>query len=287
MNKLKKESHSKLTGTILKKYPELSTKEKKVADYIIQNHQTSFALSGKDLSKNTGVSEATIVRFAQHLGFEGFHHLKSQMIMEAKEGMKPEDRFKLMVHENQISTIFKVAKQDVDNINQTINRIDRQQFERFIKLIRGSSHVYTIGLGISSLMARIAAYLLNQAGIKANFCGKDEHAFIERLVHLTKRDLVLALSFPPYSKETVNSLKFCYQRNVRCLGITDKPTAPLTRWCHAYLIVKSRNLLFTNSISALSMILNALATELALLNKDKSANSSKLVYKILGKDFYS
>lgn len=287
MNKQKKETQSQLVQTILKKYPELSNKQKKVADYIIQNHRTSFALSGKELSKHTRVSEATVVRLAQHLGFKGFHHLKSQMIMEAKEEMRPEDRFKLMIHENQISTVFNVAKQDVENINQTINQIDYEQFKKFIKLIRSSRHVYTIGLGISSLMARIGAYFFNQAGIKANFCGKDEHAFIEKLVHSDKSDLVLALSFPPYSRETVDTLKFCYKRNIRCLAITDKPTAPITRWCHAYLTVRSQNLLFTNSISALSMMLNALATELALLNKNKAADSSKLVYELLNKDFYS
>lgn len=288
MNKKIKRNELEIKSKILKKYQELPRKQKKVADYIIQNHRTIFALSGAELSKNTGVSEATIVRFAQHLGFTGFHHLKSQMIIKAKEEITPEDRFKLMTHgKDQISTVYRVAKQDVENINQTIRQIDHQQFVKFINLIRRSHHIYTIGIGISSLMARIAAYLFNQAGIIANFCGKDEHSFIERLVFLDKRDLVFALSFPPYSKETIDAMKFCYQRNIRCLAITDKLTAPITRWCHSYLIVKSHNLLFTNSISAISMILNALATELAFLNKNKAANSSKFVYKILNKEFHS
>jgi len=279
---------SKLKKIIIHKYPKLSNKEKKVADYIIQNLPVEFALSIKELSKNTGVSEATIVRFAKNLGFKGFLHLKSKMIQEAKLEMMPEDRFKLLTHsKNQISTVFRVAKQSVENINLTLNDIDHEQFKKFIRLIRSSNHVYTIGLGISSLMARIVAYQFNQAGIKANACGKDEHAFIERLIHLDSRDLVLALSFPPYSKETVNSLKFCYQRNIRCLALTDKPTAPITQWCHAYLTVKSKNLLFTNSISALSMIINALATELAFHNKNKAADSSKFAYKISKKEYLS
>lgn len=279
---------SELQKIIIKKYPELSKKEKKVADYIIQNQRTIFALSGKELSKYSRVSVATIVRFAQHLGFRGFHQMKSQMILEAKEEMMPEDRFKLMTQgKNQISTVFQVAQQDVKNINQTINLINSEQYGKFIRLIRSSNQVYTIGIGISSLMARIAAYLFNQAGVKANACGQDEHSFIERLIHLNKNDLVLALSFPPYSKKTVDSLKFCYQRNVRCLGITDKPTAPITRWCHASLVVKSDNLLFTNSISAISMILNALSTTLALFNKNKAANSSKLIYEMMREEYYS
>jgi len=283
----KMEKDLKLKKTIIQKHQELSKKEKIVADYIIQNQQTIFALSGKELSKNTGVSEATIVRFAQHLGFRGFQHLKSQVITEAKEKMMPEDRFKLMFRrKNQISTVLRVAKQEVENINQTINQIDPEQFGEFIRLIRSSNNVYTIGLGLSSLMARITAYLFNQAGIKAHACSKDEHSFIERLINLNKNDLVLALSFPPYSKETIDTLKFCYQRNIRCLSITNTPTAPIVRWSHAYLIVKSDNLFFTNSLSAISMILNALSTELALFNKSKTADNSKLILKIFSKEYY-
>jgi DNA-binding MurR/RpiR family transcriptional regulator len=277
---------SKLKKIITHKYPELSKKEKKVADYIIQNLPVKFALSIKELSKNTSVSEATIVRFAKNLGFKGFLHLKSKIIKEAKLEMTPEDRFKLLTHgKNQILTVFRVAEQDVENINLTLNNIDHEQFRKFIRLIRSLNHIYTIGLGISSLMARIVAYQFNQAGIKVNACGKDEHAFIERLIHLDSRDLVLALSFPPYSKETIDSLKFCYQRNIRCLALTDKPIAPITQWCHAYLTVKSKNLFFTNSIPALSMIINALATELAFHNKNKVADSSKLVYQISKKEY--
>ncbi len=277
-----------LIKKIIGKYQDLSKKEKKIADFIIQNQETVFALSGRELSKNTNVSEATIVRFSQHLGFRGFLELKSQLISEAKEKMMPEDRFKLMTRgKDHISNVIRVAKQDVENINRTIDQIDPVQFDKFVELIRNAKQVYTIGLGISSLMARIAAYLFNQAGVRAYACRKDEHSFIERLINLNENELVLALSFPPYSKETVDALKFCFQRNIHSLSITDTPTAPIVRWSHAHIVVNSENLFFTNSIAAISTILNALTTELALYNKDKTADDSKLIQKILEDEFYS
>ncbi|MDH5745233.1 MAG: SIS domain-containing protein, partial [Candidatus Aminicenantes bacterium] len=210
-----------------------------------------------------------------------------RLIREAKKKIIPEDRFKLMTRgKNHISTVMRVAKQEVENINQTIDQFDPVQFGKFIRIVQSSKNIYTIGLGISSLMARIAAYLFNQAGIAAYACCKDEHSFLERLINLNKNDAVLALSFPPYSRETVDALKFCYQRNVRCLSITNTQTAPTIRWAHAYLIAKSDNLFFTNSISAMSMMLNALSTELALYNKDKTADNSKLILKMSSDEYY-
>ena len=74
-----------LQERIIKNYPLLSRKEKKIADYLSQNLRTAFALSTDQLAKNTGISSATIVRFAQHLGFSGFQQLRSQMMDEVKE----------------------------------------------------------------------------------------------------------------------------------------------------------------------------------------------------------
>ncbi len=273
---------------IIQQYPELSRQEKKVADYFVQNLHVLVVPTAKELAKNTGVSEATIVRFAQNLGFSGFQHLKSQMVEEAKEKIMPEDRFKLMSRgKNPESTVFRVAEQEVKNINRTIELIDPGQIRKFIQVLRNSHNIYTIGLGISSLMARVAAYLFNQAGVRAFVCQKDEHCFIERLINLDRKDAVLALSFPPYSKETIEAMKFCFEKGIQCLAITDKPTAPIVKWSHAHLIVQSDNLLFTNAISSIAMILNALATELAFFNKEKAADNSKLIFKMVKDEYWS
>ncbi len=277
-----------LRDIIIHKYPQLSKQERKVADYFVQNLQAFVVLTAKELARNTGVSEATIVRFAQNLGFSGFQHLKSRMVEEAKEKIMPEDRFKLMTPErNPESTVFKVAEQEVKNINLTIEALDPGQIRKFIRVLRNSGHIHTLGLGISSLMARVAAYLFNQAGARAFVCQKDEHCFIERLINLDRNDAVLAFSFPPYSKETIEAMKFCHEKGIQCLAITDKPTAPIVEWSRAHLIVRSDNLLFTNAISAIVMVLNALATELAFFNKERAADNSKLIYRMVKDEYWS
>ncbi|MFW6159602.1 MAG: MurR/RpiR family transcriptional regulator [Acidobacteriota bacterium] len=275
-----------LKDLIIKKYPELPRQEKKVADYLIKSKPTILVFSVKELAENTGVSEATIVRFAQHLGFKGFQHLKSRMIEEAKEMIMPEDRFKFMTREkNHISTVMRVAKLEVENINSTINNLDPEQLRDFIDRLWNSQYVYTIGIGISALMARVAAYLFNQAGIKSYAFMKEEHSFLERLVNIEKKDVVLSFSFPPYSKETIEAMKFCFERKISSLAITDKPTAPIVKWVQAHLVIRTDNLLFTNAVSAIVVVLNALSTELALFNKEKVADKSKYVFEAVKEEF--
>jgi DNA-binding MurR/RpiR family transcriptional regulator len=271
---------------IIKKFPDLPKKEKKIGDYIIKNGHMIFTLSVVDLAKNTGTSPATVVRFARHIGYSGFHQLKTQIIEEVKEELMPEERFELLTHnEDKNSICLRVAEQEVQNINQTLNGIDKGEYEVFMEALRKARCIHTIGVGISSILARLSAYLLNQAGATAHFCARDESFFIERLINIKKRDVVLGFSFPPYSKETIEALKFCSERGLKCLVITDKMSAPIIRWAHSCLIVQTKNLMFTNSISAVSMVINALATELALLSKRKLLTNIDLINRLLKEDF--
>ncbi len=275
-----------LKSLILQKYSELSPQERKIADHIIQNHQTVIVLTARELAAKTGVSEPTVVRFSKRLGFGSFPDFKSRLIEEVREKIMPEDRFKLLPRDkNHVSTVLKVAQQEVKNINRTIDTIDAEQLAKFIGLLSRSSYVYTFGIGISSLLARFAAYQFNQAGLRAVALLKEEHSILERLVNLDSTEVLMGLSFPPYSKETIEAMKFCRERNTRCLAITDRPTAPIVKCADAYLLVKSDNLLFTNAISAIVVVINALATDLAFANKDKAADNSKLVRNLV-KDEY-
>lgn len=286
MKNTKKTTNQSVKKKITDKYEDLSRKEKRIADYVIEHHRIIFTHSAVDLAKQTGSSPATIVRFAQHLGYEGYYQLKNQIIDEMKEGMIPEERFKLLTHEeNSTTTVLKIAKQEVSNINKTINQIEKEKFETFIEYLRKARLIYTFGIGMSSILSRMSAYLFNQAGLKAHYCGQDEHSFIEKLINLSKIDVAFGFSLPPYSQETIRAMKFCYERGVKCLAITNSVNSPITKWSHSYILVSTENLMFTNSISAISMIINALATELALLNKRKLVPNIDLMYDLLRDEY--
>jgi len=271
---------------IIDSYPRLSPQEKKVADHILKRGRILLALSTSGLALETGVGPATVVRFAKHVGFSGFQQLKSQIMDEVRERMIPEDRFKLLsLEKDHVRTLFKIAELEVNNINATLDRIPKENFEAFIQALRQAQEIFSLGIGISSLLARLAAYLLNQAGVRTHFCGREEHTFIERLVNLKRNDVLLAFSFPPYSRETVEAVKFCSKRGVSCLSITDRPTAPIVASSLAALFVETKNLMFTNAISAVTMLLNALATEIALLNKRKVIINIDILNELPDQDY--
>jgi DNA-binding MurR/RpiR family transcriptional regulator len=195
--------------------------------------------------------------------------------------MRQPDLFPVPAAADGEETLTAVAHQDIRNINQTVSHLDRQAFEDVVKMIVKASRVYTAGLGISSLMAQTLAYSLNQVAVRAGALNHESETFIEQLPFLGRSDLLIAFSFPPYSRETVDLAKAAAARHIRVVGITDKPTSPISFHCVTVLPIRSQNRLFTNSISALSVLINALATEVAMRNRPRAIQALKDVEHLL------
>ncbi len=186
-----------LHALIRRHYPALSGNQRKAADYLLAHLREAPFLSIVELEHRSGASKATIVRLAQRLGYTGFLEMREQLIAGVQSQMTITEMFPLHPHPRKEETLTAVARQDVKNINQTIARIDRKVFADVAQMILGAGHVYTLGLGISSLMSRILAYSLSQVAVRSTAFVHDYETFIEQIYVLGRSDLLIAFSFPP------------------------------------------------------------------------------------------
>lgn len=258
-----------LRRKILTLYQRLPANQKKVADYFLQ-HPNEVAFHTTDsMAAALQVSKATIVRFAQSLGYNGFTALHDEVVDVLQSHLEPVNRF--MVEWGKHSpdeALTLVAENEVKNINQTIHELDRRALNEVAAMILRARRVYTMGIGISSLLAQVLAYELLNVAIEAQALSSDTMRFAGHLVLAQKNDLVIGFSFPPYSRETVEAAAYAKSRGVTVVAITDKLTAPITFHAAKVLVVRTKNMLYTNSISAISVVINALVTEIALKNKN-------------------
>jgi DNA-binding MurR/RpiR family transcriptional regulator len=270
-----------LKNLVQSKYPELPENQRKVADFLLHRSTEVPFLSISEIERLSGASKATVVRLSQSLGFSGFLELRARLLQGVQSQIRQQDLFPVPGASDNMKTLAAVAHQDVRNINQTINHLDPAVFEGVAKMIIKAPHVFTVGLGISSLMSQILAYSLNQVAVKATPLVHDYETFIEQLPFVSPSDLMIAFSFPPYSRETVDVVRAAAARHVRVVGITDRLTSPISFHCVSVLPIRSRNRLFTNSFSAISVVINALATEVAMRNRARALRTLKEVERLL------
>ncbi|HQI39498.1 MAG: hypothetical protein B6D44_02785 [Ignavibacteriales bacterium UTCHB2] len=263
--------YKEIKEQITSRYNSLPKNHRRIADYFINNFDKIPFVNVQDLSKATGTSVASIVRFSQRSGFKGFNELRDAITGSLQKELSNKQIFPLFEKRKiQEDLLTEVANLDIKNINDTLNFIERSTFNYVIERILKSDRVFTAGLGISYLLAEILAYQLTQVGVSSSILNHTHTVFNENILFLNPKDLLMVFSFPPYSKETIEAAKFAQERNIDVIAITNQPAAPVTFFSKANLLVKSENMLFTNSFAAISVLINALATACAIKDKQRA-----------------
>ena len=253
-------------------YAKLTSQQRRAADYLLAHQHTAFSMSVSDLAHAAQVSEATLVRFAREIGFKGYHELRAALMGEAREDLSPEDRFAYEAPSREpASTMVRVAKSEVDNIQRTADDLDPRELKRFVARLGKAPLVATMGLGVSAILARLAQYLFFQIGVRAELVSRETVTLAEQVELLPRQTALLVFSLPPYSRQTIEAAARARERKLTVLAITDdsgdSEGAPIGKYAHAVLRCHSRNVLFTNSLSSPIILLNAVVTDLALANK--------------------
>ena len=236
-----------------------------------------------ELGKKAGVSIATVVRFSRVPGFQGYLDFRSHLMEILKDKLSPVAKFKatLSKKEEYHDSLHKIAHQVVQNLDLSLQQNSLEDFKHIVTHLQEAKNIYTIGLGISKYLAEIMAYQLKLYLKNAFAMSGDSLSFAEQVILLSQQDLLITFSFPPYSRQTVEAAELAHQMGIPVVSFSDKKTAPIAQYSIHMLIAKTDNILFTNSLGAISMLINALVTEIALTEENKVLSGLQKIEKYI------
>ncbi|MFR3499472.1 MAG: MurR/RpiR family transcriptional regulator, partial [Paraclostridium bifermentans] len=118
MNETKDFKDSKqLIDDIQKQYPRLSKGQKLIAQYLISSYDKVAFMTASKLGEEVGVSESTVVRFANALGFSGYPKLQDALQELIKNKLTTVQRVEMnQEYSDDCKILSKVLKSDIDNI---------------------------------------------------------------------------------------------------------------------------------------------------------------------------
>ncbi len=270
----------RIESLIISKYKGLSRNQRKVADYILNNMNESAFLSVIEIGEKCGASKATVVRFAQSIGFDGFIEFRNAIHTAVQSKFTYMERFPLLADSDK-ETIYEVAQQEVKNINQTMESLNLETFKTIINLFQKAGTIFTFGQGISALLSQVLAYSLSQVAVNARCLVSSHLSFEEQIMYAQPQDVVVFLSFPPYSKRTIEAAKLAMDKGIHVVALTDSRSASIVGYAHHSLFIQSENMLFTNSFAAISVTINAITTELSVRSKDRTLKFIKEVNDLM------
>ncbi len=267
---------------ILAHVDDLPPQQRTIAAYLLDHLDSVPFLSVPELARRCGVSEATIVRFGQRIGFSGFAELKAALVelLQTRLGVDQEPG----VDEPGEDILESVALHESRNIHRTVESIDREVFTAIADRVHAADHVYTFGMGISAQMAELTAYALVQIGIAAHTLSTGYSSPREQLVAVTERDLVVTISLPPYSRQSLEMIIAAADAGAATVALCDRLLAPPARRADLSLAVRSDNLTFTNAVAAMTVVINALATAVATRHPDQAIDAFTRISRVLADD---
>ncbi|PGL71808.1 MurR/RpiR family transcriptional regulator [Bacillus sp. AFS055030] len=266
-------------GKIRSYYARLSDKEKKIADYILQNPKHIIHSTITEVAEDLNVADATVFRFCKRIGFKGYQALK---IALATEIMTPIQQIHEEINEkdDEITIANKIFQSNIRTLENTAQILDSASIKKAVNLILNANKVELYGVGGSSVIAMDAFHKFIRTGIKANSY-TDSHFQLMSASQLTKEDVAIVISHSGSNKDILRILQVLNENGTKTIGITGFPKSPLSQNVNVSLYTSSEETEYrpealASRIAQLSII-DALYVNLMILNAHKAKASFEKV----------
>lgn len=273
---------SDILSALEQKLPALSKSQKILAEYIISNCEKAAYMTAGKLSEKTGVSESTVVRFACEMGYSGYPAFQNALKENVKAQMTTAQRMELAYEKIGDNDVLEsVLKSDIGFIEKTLEGIDKEEFKKAVKAISGGKRIYVTGVRSSAALANFAFFYLRlifDDVVLINSTGGD--GLFEQILKVGRDDVVIGISFPRYSKNTIKALHYAKESCATVIGITDSPASPIVAESEICLIARSDTTSFVDSLAAPLSVINALIVAVGMNNREKMQNNLEKLERI-------
>lgn len=236
---------------------EMSPKQKKIAEYISNNYDKAVFQTAKQLSQEVGVSEATVVRFAMALGYEGYPQLIKAMSEMVRDRITTVERLEFSLKTPQGSILKDVMEHDIANIKLTLEELDLASFLETVKALTRAKNIYIVALRSAASLGTFLYFYLQILLKNCRLINRSDF-LIEELANVGPDDLVIGISFRRYTRQTVEGMSYCREKGARTVAITDDHTSALVQHCDTVLLAKRDMSTFIDSFVAPLSLINAL-----------------------------
>lgn len=258
-----------LISHIQSQYTRFSKGQKLIAQYILKNYDKVAFMTACKLGEAVGVSESTVVRFANALGYSGYPKLQDALQEVIKNKLTTVQRVDMVKEFNDDSAILKkIVKSDIDNIKDTLEGIDEKAFEEAANRILKAKRIYIVGMRSSFTIAQYLGFYLGIILDSVHVIRTDMGDAFEQVVKINEDDVLIAISFPRYSKKSYQIVSYAKEKGAHIVSLTDSPFAPVASFTDNLLLVKSNMVSFVDSLVPALSIANALIVSVGMKEKE-------------------
>jgi RpiR family transcriptional regulator, carbohydrate utilization regulator len=206
-------------------YHSLKRAERRAADFILSSPDTIPEVGVVEFSAKAGCSQATVVRLAQRLSYEGYPELRQDFALP--ETQVP---YRDIASSDEPETVLrKVFANSVQALQDTLAAVDPAQYQRAVEALVAARALAFFGLGNAAVVAREAYHKFLRIGVPCHTAEDPDLQLIILCNHLTRGDVMVAISYSGESKPILSAVRVAQARGIHVLAITNFPRSSLAK----------------------------------------------------------
>jgi DNA-binding MurR/RpiR family transcriptional regulator len=258
-----------LRSLILARHKSLPKRIAQIAQYSLDNPDDIAFGTAASIAESAGVQPSTLIRFAHHLGFDGFTSLQLVFRERLRERNSSYDERLSALHagtgkghgHRAMFEGFVTASNA--SLARILNSVDEKTLDSAVAVLARAETIYIIARRRSYPVASSVAYAFGKLGIRYQLVESAAGLSPEILSLAGPRDAAFAVSFSPYTPATIEDVRQLSEQRVPVVAITDSAFSPLAQFARVWFEVAEADFTGFRSLAATMALSIALAVAVA------------------------
>jgi len=242
--------------------------QKKIAAYFLDNQLLLSQKSLRQVADESGVSDASVLRFVREIGYDGYNALKDDLHAIISERValgtlsSRLDRRAVLPADQSFADCF--AQKMHENIDNVFRQNNMAEFDQIVEQLSTAKRKYIVGFrgcsGVAHFFARTLRFVINDV-VEATTSDVDTFGLLQ---DIGEQDVLIILSFARYYRMDIEVCKLAQEKNVKIILLTDDLISPVASYADHTIVVGTDSMSFYNSMTALNFVCEYILTLLCV-----------------------
>jgi DNA-binding MurR/RpiR family transcriptional regulator len=263
-----------LEGRVGSAFSSLSRSHRRVARFLLDNGLFAAFASAAELGDKVGVSAATVVRFCQAIGYDGYPELQAAVragLPTSVHKVQKMEQVRGALEKSQVAQ--RVFELDAQNLRRTGDALSQQRFQAAVAALGKASDILVVAGGLSAGPALYLAHSLAVMGLDARCVLNGGIPLALEVVRLKPSSALVGISVWRYVAETVQAMERARAVGATRIAITDSLVAPIAQRADYAFQVGTHGLAHSLSLTGMMALVNAFVAALSFQRPEATARA--------------
>jgi len=216
-----------------------------------------------------GVSETTIIRFANQLGYSGYRDFQKDVQQSLfQRSSLSIDLDSKNIAEKADQSMKSLIFSELKSAEETLTTISEEKLENLVQALIDAETIVTAGSQASRAFASWFAFALDLVKGKTYLHNPSDDHILLKVSELSAKDVVVAFSFHRYSLDTVQFARLAKNEGAKVIGFTDSIVSPIKEIADDVIQIHLHAMSTIDVAPAMFTILNSVISAISMRQKE-------------------